>query len=66
MAHEKILVGKHMVILTEVPKIVVHRFPHLGDQIVARAARMSLKVSLGVEILERLTRLLDNGRDKEY
>ena len=55
-----------MVILTEVPKIVVHRFPHLGDQIVARAARMSLKVSLGVEILERLTRLLDNGRDKEY
>ena len=27
-----------MVISTEVPQVVVHRFPHLGDQIVARAA----------------------------
>jgi hypothetical protein len=87
-----------MVISTEVPQIVVHRFPHLGDQIVARAAAdvnflslcgdysalvitlasvkgdtgenreelMSLKTSLEVEILERLTRSLDGGGDKAH
>jgi hypothetical protein len=92
------LVGKHMVISAEVPQVVVHRFPHLGDQIVARALAdvnflslcddysslvttlasveggtgenreelMSLKASLEVEILERLTRSLDNGRDKHH
>ena len=87
-----------MVILTEIPQVVVHRFPHLGDQIVARAAAdvnflslcddysslvttlasveggtgenreelMSLKASLEVEILERLTRSFDNGGDKHH
>jgi hypothetical protein len=87
-----------MVISTEVPQIVVHRFPHLGDQIVARAAvdvnflslcgdysalvttlasvqcgagenreeLMSLKASLEVEILERLTRSLNGGGNKAH
>jgi hypothetical protein len=96
MRHEKILVGKHMVISAEASQVVVHRFPHLGDQIVARALAdvnflslcddysslvatlasveggtgenreelMSLKASLEVEILERLTR--SYGRDKHH
>jgi hypothetical protein len=87
-----------MVISTEVPQVVVHRFPHLGDQIVARAAAdvnflwlcgdysalvttlasveggtgenreelMSLKASLEVEILERLTRSLGGGGDNTH
>jgi hypothetical protein len=96
--HEKIFLGKHMVISTEVPQVVVRRFPHLGDQIVARAVAdvsflslcddysslvttlasleggagesreelMSLKASLEVEILERLTRSLDDSGDKGH
>jgi hypothetical protein len=87
-----------MVISTEVPRVVVQRFPHLGDQIVARAVAdvnflslcddysslvsalesvegrtganrdelMSLKASLEVEILERLTRSLDDGAGKGH
>jgi hypothetical protein len=31
-------VEKHMVISTEVPQAVVHRCPHLGNQIVAKVA----------------------------
>jgi hypothetical protein len=89
---------KHMVISTEVPQVAVHRFPHLGEQILARAVAdvnflslcddysslvsalasveggtgenrqelMSLKASLEVEILERLSRSLYDDGDKHH
>jgi hypothetical protein len=87
-----------MLISAEVSQVVVHRFPHLGEQIMARALvdvnflslcddysslvstlasaeggtgesreeLMSLKASLEVDILERLTRSFDDGGDKHH